>query len=326
MRRWTWKENRSCTKRRKGRKVLLLVLVLCFLGTGQAGGDQGQKDKLVMTRQLSDGERKEFLEPPETWIDEQGKEYRLSGWNIAEIPGKRTKKNMEKRIRYEGVEGAETLPESILVYDEETGEQEEGSLPLKEINTLAERWDASFQIPVTFHAYGAQEYVLGGITVRGEDAVRTDLWGQELLHMLGLPPEYYRILTLEWAGEAYVDASGQTCRQALAKGERLLRDYEAVYEGEIEQQEPAVYELWMDYEPAGGLPASVLPSGSAEGERAGSDADAEDPLWYWVHSGFVLTIAAGLLGIAVGTAVLGIAWLKQRKRERDAGRLPMIDK
>ena len=67
------------------------------------------------------------------------------------------------------------------------------------------------------------------------------------------------------------------------------------------------------------------PSDSAEEEAAGSDEKA-DPLWYWVHSGFVLTVAAGLLGIAVGAAVLGITWLKQRKKERDAGRLPMLDK
>ena len=325
MRRRICKENMGCAGRKTGKEILLLAFVLCLLGTEQARGDQGQQDKLVMTRQLNDAEREEFSEPPGTWTDEQGKEYRLSGWSIEEVPGKRTRESAERRIRYEGVEGAETLPESILVYDEETGEQEMGKLPLKEKSILREWWDASFQVPVTFHAYGAQEYTLGGITVNGAEAARTDLWGPELLRMLGLSPEYYRILTLEWTGDVYADPSGQACRQALARGEKLLRDYEAVYAGELEWQEPAVYELRMEYEPVKETMVSVKPSDSAEEEAAGPDEKA-DPLWYWVHSGFVLTVAAGLLGIAVGAAVLGTTWLKQRKKERDAGRLPMLDK
>ena len=59
-------------------------------------------------------------DPPASWMDEQGTEYRLKDWNVTEIPGKRVSRHVTRRMRYDGVEGAERIPESITVREEET--------------------------------------------------------------------------------------------------------------------------------------------------------------------------------------------------------------
>ena len=51
--------------------------------------------------------------------------------------------------------------------------------------------------------------------------------------MLGLPEAHYRITDYAWAGEAYQDEEGALCRDASARGERLVRDCQAVYGGEV---------------------------------------------------------------------------------------------
>ena len=316
--------------KRKIRGTLIVLLsVLCMLGYGETAwasqleNTEASQQPVVMTRQLSREEADHFSEPPSTWKDEKGGEYRLEDWEIAEIPGKQVKRQAERRVRYEGVEGAETLPASILVREEQSGQQAQGELDLKERIVLSEWWDNSFHVPVTFYAYGAREYQLGSLRIKDEEAGRADIWGQELLMQLGLPAESYRLSSLEWAGEAYMDESGQVCRQAEARGEKLLRNYEAVYEGEISWQEPSVYELTAEYVPAAKEGAAGETAPSLEQQKT---EEQEDPLWYWVRGGFVLAVAAGLFGIVLGLALLLFLRLRQRKREKEAGRLPMIDK
>ncbi len=340
-----YEKQTECAKNKieiRGRKMLLLAGMIFLLvgmrvpgisaeigiawGAQAADAGQGTGENLVMTRQISAGELDTFSAPPGSWTDELGREYRLKSWDIREKPGKRAQEHVTRRIRYEEVEGAETLPESILVHEEKGGESAEGRISLKEAEVLAERWDSSFCVPVTFYAYGALEYELGGLVIRQEEAEQTDLWGPVLLRELGLSPDAYRLLSLDWAGDVYVDEAGQTCRQALARGEKLLKDYEAVYEGQVSWQAPPVYELWMEYELMKEGSALREPTEPGGGEETSIPEPEGGPLWYWVRSGFVLTVAAGLVGIAVGAAVLVIVWLRQRKRERKAGKLPIIDK
>lgn len=45
-------------------------------------------------------------------------------------------------------------------------------------------------------------------------------------------------------------------------------------------------------------------------------------MWYWVRSGFVITVGAGLIGICAGVLALAVSWLRQRKKEQDRKYLP----
>ena len=44
-----------------------------------------------------------------------------------------------------------------------------------------------------------------------------------------------------WNGETFTDEEGQVCRNALALGERLLKDVEVTYKGEGTLKEPDYY-------------------------------------------------------------------------------------
>ena len=56
---------------------------------------------------------------------------------------------------------------------------------------------------------------------------------EEILGIMGLSAGEYRILSMEWAGEPFEDDEGQMCRQAMARGQKLVRDYEVTYEGTV---------------------------------------------------------------------------------------------
>ena len=91
----------------------------------------------------------------------------------------------------------------FLCAREQSGQQAQGELDLKERIVLSEWWDNSFHVPVTFYAYGAREYQLGSLRIKDEEAGRADIWGQELLMQLGLPAYTYIYSgCLLWSGPA----------------------------------------------------------------------------------------------------------------------------
>ena len=144
---------------------------------------------------------------------------------------------------------------------------------MQESRVLGEEWREDFQAPVTFYSYGADEYELGGIKISGEDILDSALAEQELLlGEMGLSSEAYHITSMDWDGESFMDETGQVCRRASARGERLLRDYEAVYRGQVQVVEPVSYEVSAVYEPAelGNISNSEKGAGRGIGFRAGS--------------------------------------------------------
>ena len=54
---------------------------------------------------------------------------------------------------------------------------------------------------------------------------------KELLTLIGASEEDYKVESVSWDGEAYEDANGVRCRNAVAKGKKLVRDCTVTYEG-----------------------------------------------------------------------------------------------
>lgn len=316
-------------------KALLLTAILAImvcLGTGGSayalsGPGNGTDDKEVLriTKKLGPGEGGNQVKPEETYWDTDGNKYGLEGYEVKEVPGSMISVNMEKQIVYQGVEGAEGIPETISVQEESSGESAQGTLSIRDARILGEEWKEGFEAPVIFHAYGSDGYEAGPVVIGGGDELQEALAArEEILGMMGLIPEEYRISTMEWAGEPYEDQEGQVCRQAMARGEKLVRDYEVTYAGEVAYMEPATYEMEMVYRPIPPLPIQdvreqpdIVPAGT------GVPSEAEHSLlWHWVRNGFVITVGAGLVGVGVGIILLAAAWLKERKREREQHRLP----
>lgn len=324
-----------------------MLCVVSYVGTAsgdvaaseQRNGPRSQMDKtapgmeripeelgrLCIIRTLEAKDLESLEAPSKAYRLQDGREYELSHWEIKEIPGHMESRRMEKQIVYAGVEGAEGLPKSIAVAEEATDIPAEGELSICRTRVLKEEWQEGFCVPVTFHSYGADGYEVGNMVISGENALGyEDELRRELLSMIGLSAKEYRIHTIEWTGEPYMDDTGQMCRQALAKGEKLLKDYEITYDGEVNWMRPVFYELSMVYQEA------VQPRVWSETDLEPAPAPAPEPepekgpLWYWMHSGFVITVAAGLIGIIVGVVLLFISRRRLRRQKKSGRYLPEI--
>lgn len=308
-----------------------LLRITRKLKTDQAAVDQEAADQAAEDQETEDQEAVKqaagLEEPPETYWDRDGNKYVLESWDVKEIPGHMVSRNLEKQVVYTAVEGAEGLPESISATEEVSGAPAEGELYIRDSRTVRQEWQDGFSAPVVFHSYGADEFQVGGMVIGGADVLSQAVYAQEeLLAVMGLSADEYRISSMQWDGEAFTDSEGQMCRQAMARGQKLVRDIEITYEGEVSFMEPESYEMEMVYRP---VPASVL---YVEEETVSGHVQASEPvpvseensLWYWVRSGFVITVGAGLIGIGVGVIILIVSWLHRRKWERRQRILPQI--
>ena len=265
--------------------------------------------------------------PSGSYWDRNGREYVLDHYEVKEVPGHMVSRVLEKQVVYSDVEGAEGLPESITVTEEVSGIPAEGELYIRDSRILRAAWRDGFQAPVLFHSYGADEYQTGSLVISGEDVLASAVESQKgLLEVMGLSPQQYRIHSMVWEGEAFEDEEGQLCRRAMAKGQKLVRDYEITYEGEVEYMEPVSYEMEIAYRPVS--PSRVWVDEETPGTGTGtpvrdpSPAGEEGLLWYWVRSGFIITVGAGLVGICAGILALAVSWLRQKKRGQEQKYLP----
>lgn len=144
---------------------------------------------------------------------------------------------VRREVLYEAIEGEAALP-SVIDVSVLAGNEEE-VVSCQSVEQLEESlyWQDDFSFPLTFYEYGADAYQMGDVVLDGEnlsELVRQ--YGEELLQDMGLSPEDYEVTELSWAGEPYVNEDGITCRDAVGRGSRLLRDYRVVYEGYVDPQ------------------------------------------------------------------------------------------
>lgn len=87
--------------------------------------------------------------------------------------------------------------------------------------------------------------------------------------------------------------------------------------------EPDSYELEMRYHPVAvaGMTADDEAAVPAPNPAPGP-LTQESPLWYWVRSGFVITVGAGLVGIGAGLFMLLASWIMQERRRGKKKYLP----
>lgn len=258
---------------------------LAFLATGiftsmAAGLSVMAQTELTFTEKLTIEEVRELSEPEKDYEDENGIRYELKHWELQEKEGEEITRTLEKRVEYPKVEAAEEVPEIIL----------------------------------------ADEYELGDLVIpAGEDQLleKTAEAGDRILEDLGLSKDDYRITSLVWNGEPFSDENGQICREALALGKRLLRDYEVLYEGEVKWKEPDYYELHVIYqleEPAKMTEEeTTMEIKEDHTEKNDSPVKRQGPFWYLVRTGLMITVAIGILGLFIGLILLVV--MKRRSRK-----------
>ncbi len=316
--------------------IAALEIELTALGAEMSAAPSGT---LRIVRPLETEEAERFTAPPEEYTDEDGMVYELEDWQLERLPGGQVSQEVRRQVVYRDVEAAQSVPQSIPVREQYTGSsgpsssaapipqgsdssfQASGTLAATETQALGERWSDDFHVPLVFHSYGAELYELGNILMSAQDGFPPpEEYQDELLGILGLPGEDYEITGLTWDSEPYAGPDGELCREATASGRKRLVDYQVTYDGRVSWQMPDTWQLETVYR----LRPSVVAAEESTAEAlpaAGApvmDADSltEPGLWYWVRSGFVITVAAGLVGITVGILILFVMWLKRERSER----------
>ena len=252
---------------------------------------------------------------------------------------------VRREVTYEAVEGEAALPDEITV-SVLAGNDEE-LVRCRAVEQVEEDayWRDDFSFPITFYEYGAGEYQLGEIMVKESELIDfselTELaqqYGTELLRSMGLSEEEYEVEEIVWAGTPYENEDSIVCRDAVARGNRLLRDYQVVYEGVVEperwkklkrggapgeldeaqmQEEPA----WEEAEETAGAKAETETARPEEAEKQ-LEVKKSGLQEFLEKVTRILLIAVGIGAIFFfgGLLVLALLWIYRKLREWHARR------
>ena len=246
---------------------------------------------------------------------------------------------VHREVTYEAVEDEAALPEEIMVsvLAGHDGEM----VPCQAVGWVEEAayWQDDFSFPITFYEYGAGAYQLGEITVKKTDLEEpeqlTELaeqYGTELLESMGLSAEEYEVKEIVWAGTPYEKEDGIVCRDAMAYGNRLLRDWRVQYEGFVEP------ERWQELK-RGGADGELNEEGQEETvpetiralpetPEKMSEAEREEPKEQPLHGKsrlqeylekvtriFLVAVGIGVVFFLGGLFVLALLWIGRKLRE-----------
>ena len=246
---------------------------------------------------------------------------------------------VRREVTYEAVEDEAALPEEIMVsvLAGHDGEM----VPCQAVGWVEEAayWQDDFSFPITFYEYGAGAYQLGEIMVKKTDLEEpeqlTELaeqYGTELLESMGLSAEEYEVKEIVWPGPPYEKEDGIVCRDAMAYGNRLLRDWRVQYEGFVEP------ERWQELK-RGGADGELNEEGQEETvpETIGvvtetpekmPEAEGEEPKEQPLHGKsrlqeylekvtriFLVAVGIGVVFFLGGLFVLALLWIGRKLRE-----------
>lgn len=226
-------------------QVILVLLALALLGAGpedtgveETGSGDGpsyksgdkQAEELIYESPVFIGDGEVYRPAPE--MEKEGKRYHLVSSELQKAVKEGRSKLVSSWISF-ALEGEWEPPEKaeILVADEVTGTKKEYTVPMLEMKEKSREWSDDFSFEITVSGYGAETFRLGEMEISGETPL--DQCGPELLLYLGLPAGYYQVEEVEWLGEPY-EKEGVFCRDAQARGRKLMRNMEVCYGGQVE--------------------------------------------------------------------------------------------
>ena len=246
---------------------------------------------------------------------------------------------VHREVTYEAVEDEAALPDEIMV---SVLAGHDGELVLCQAVDWVEEaayWQDDFSFPITFYEYGAGAYQLGEITVKktdledpGQLTELAEQYGTELLQSMGLSAEEYEVKKIVWTGTPYEKEDGIVCRDAMAYGNRLLRDWRVQYEGFVEP------ERWQELK-RGGVDGELNEEGQeetvpetikavTETPEKVSEAEREEPKEQPAHGKsrlqeylekvtriLLVAVGIGVVFFLGGLLVLALLWIGRKLRE-----------
>lgn len=175
--------------------------------------------------------------------------------------------------------------------------------------------------------YDTGSFSLGDQIVPIKEEQPFEGYEKELLELIGVDPEYYRIDSVRWVSEPWTGEDGVVYRQAAASGQKYVADVEAVYRGTV----PAGFSPLTAYEAIYELPEPVSPAESSDGsdvsakpqpeavEIKGSPRENPGGFLNWIRN---LSLRTKLvLGLGILLLPLALIWLARmllaRKERQD---------
>ncbi|WP_101698674.1 prealbumin-like fold domain-containing protein [Clostridium minihomine] len=203
---------------------------------------------------------------------------------------------------------------NVEYQDSVTGQVVKATLSLVSVKATDDwTWKDDLTIPLVFSIYDAEYYKIGDKVVPySAKAPALEGCETELLNVLKLSPQDYKISKFEWDGDPY-DVDGVMHRKAKATGSRHVARYVASYSGTIPLPDAPGYNAIANYEGTVKLPDT---SGAKE-------YTIEAIATYTQVTGFdfkkaVVPIMIGLiLLILLVVAILYISSQKKRKKAQE---------
>lgn len=190
-------------------------------------------DKLIITSSA-------FVDDPENHVPAEqyeygGQIYDLASYEIISTALKERTKSVSDVVDYKGVEQIDKIPVSseFEVKNKVSGEVITADVPLASYEYGNYHWSNDFEFLVTVEEADADVYALGNILVPKKENAPFSGYEIELLNLIQVSPDYYRIDSVEWAGDPWTEKNGKIYRQAIAKGAKQVADVQAQYAGNV---------------------------------------------------------------------------------------------
>ena len=121
---------------------------------------------------------------------------------------------------------------TVKYHSDEYGIDIDVPLQLDHVENNGYTWTSDLSVPMTLYGIDST-YLQFGDALIPYDGGNPPLTGYESAYLasLGLSANSYRLTRVTWDGDAYTNADGELCRNAIVTGDRLLSTFTAVYGG-----------------------------------------------------------------------------------------------
>lgn len=191
-------------------------------------------------------------EPVHSFINTKGQTVQgeLSGiaYSDTMITNRTTEVESTTQSGYVISQPAAASSKTVNYADEPSGQTVTAVLPLTDFRvTVPYHWEPDVTVPMRVEVYDSTFYMLNGRYVPYNDE-KPALAGYEtdILTVLNLPQESYRITDFVWTGDVYTE-NGVQYRNAVATGERYVAEYTAYYSDTVALPDANGYNATLTY-------------------------------------------------------------------------------
>ena len=185
------------------------------------------EDRTLTTEVISDWTLEDYI-PPAT-IEKDGKIYTFAGIAETVQPKERTTQASAETVYPDRISRPDIpLTHDTSIYDDLLQTDVSVTLPLSGVTNSDYQWVNDFTFTLTIQDVSALYYELGGDWIP-TDQVPDLGYAPEILRMLNLSSDFYRISAMRWDGSAYQTADGRYERTISGTGSRFVTTYTATY-------------------------------------------------------------------------------------------------